>query len=156
MNLLENQNLFLWRNVISDIDQANFEAMLKGKDYDLITQLLGLPYTELLQKLVNQKADIDPRTYTLLQLVTNQHPIFEIRAFKDFKQPLAIEPPTPQHFKEVRQATGIKQLQLSKLLRLNRNTVKEYDKGEKRIPVTTWTLFLLATAQHPYYEIILK
>lgn len=156
MNLFEKDNLFLWKNVISEVDKTAFKAMLQGKDFELITELLGLPQAEILQKLVNETNDIDPRTYTLLQLITAQHPIFEIRAFKDFKQPLAIEPPPPQQFKGARLNTGINQANFSKLMKLNRNTVKDYDKAEKRIPTTTWTLFLLATAQHPNYEIILK
>ena len=38
----------------------------------------------------------------------------------------------------------------------NNLAVKDYDKGLKKPPASTWTLFLLATKQHPNYEIVFK
>lgn len=156
MNLLDKNNSFMWRNVVSEVDPALFATMLQGFDPNYLTYLLGLRNNEILEKIANGEIDIDPRTYSLLQMITNNHPIFEIRAFNGFDKPLSIQPPSLDDFRKYRQESGLTQLQFSKLMRLNRNTVKDYDKGLKKPPASTWTLFLLATNQHPNYEIVFK
>ena len=156
MNLLEENNTFMWRNVVSEVDRDAFKTMIQGFDPKYLIDLLGLRSVEVLGKIAAGESDIDPRTFTLLQLITNQHPIFEIRAFDGFDKPLSIQPPSLDDFRNVRQQCGLKQPQFSKLMNLNRLTVKQYDKGEKKPPASTWTLFLLAINRHPNYEIVLK
>lgn len=156
MNLLAQDNhIFLLKNLVNEVNKSDFKAMLKGWDIAYLNSVLGL-HDDLLQMILEDKAELDPRTYSLLQLVTGQHPLFEIRALIDYNQLLAIQPPSPSLFKEYRMSLEVNQLQFSTLTKLNRNTVKAYDKGERSPTPQTWAIFLLATAQHPFYEIIYK
>lgn len=129
--------------------------MFLGRDVIYINQVLGL-HEDLLQMILAEKTKIDPRTYSLLQLVTGKHPIFEIRALFDYNQPLAISPPAPNLFKQIRQEMGVKQPQFCTLTKLSRSVVKDYDKGERSPTPQTWAIFLLTIAQHPFYEILYR
>lgn len=155
MNITDQNYTFMWRDVVSPVDPNSFNSMLQGFEPSYLTYLLGLPSNEVLEKIAKGDSDIDPRTYSLLQMITNRHPLFKIRAFDGFDKPLSMQPPSLDDFRKFRQESGLTQQQFSKLLNLSRSTVKQYDKGEKRPPASTWTLFLLATNQHPNYEIVL-
>lgn len=55
MNLLDKNNSFMWRNVVSEVDPALFATMLQGFDPNYLTYLLGLRNNEILEKIANGK-----------------------------------------------------------------------------------------------------
>ena len=53
MNLLDKNNSFMWRNVVSEVDPALFATMLQGFDPNYLTYLLGLRNNEILEKIAH-------------------------------------------------------------------------------------------------------
>lgn len=66
---------------------------------------------------------------------------------------LHVEPPTPEQIKDLRQRVGM-QSKCAKLCGVNISNWQRFESGERRPHPTTWGLFLLATGQHPTYEIL--
>lgn len=65
---------------------------------------------------------------------------------------LPAEPPAPEEIKELRQQVGT-QAKCANLCGVNISNWQRWEKGEQRPHPTTWGLFLLATGQHPNYEV---
>lgn len=66
---------------------------------------------------------------------------------------LHVDPPAPEQIKELRQRVGT-QAKCAKLCGVNISNWQRFESGERRPHPTTWGMFLLATGQHPTYEIL--
>lgn len=62
--------------------------------------------------------------------------------------------PTPEQVKTLREKAGLSQGALAELIGLsNRQLIGDYENGKKLPNAQTWTLMLLATNQHPNFEL---
>lgn len=62
--------------------------------------------------------------------------------------------PTAEQVKALREKAGLSQGALAELIGLsNRQLIGDYENGKKLPNAQTWTLMLLATNQHPNFEL---
>lgn len=62
--------------------------------------------------------------------------------------------PTPEQVKAMREKAGLSQTAFAELIGLsNRQLIGDYETGKKTPNAQTWTLMLLATNQHPSFEL---
>ena len=62
--------------------------------------------------------------------------------------------PTPEQVKALRLKAGLSQGAFAELIGLsNRQLISDYENGKKLPNTQTWTLMLLATSQHPSFEL---
>lgn len=62
--------------------------------------------------------------------------------------------PTPEQVKALREKVGLSQTAFAELICLsNRQLIGDYETGKKTPSAQTWTLMLLATNQHPSFEL---
>ena len=71
------------------------------------------------------------------------------------QKPNLIQPkPTPEQVKALRLKTGLSGSQFAELIGLsNRQLISDYENDRKTPNAQTWTLMLLATNQHPGFEL---
>lgn len=75
---------------------------------------------------------------------------------------LPVEPPSAAEIAALRKELNVTQAKAAKLVGINERTWQYYeyngdnDKRKKSPSPTTWGLFLLATGQHPIFEVIAK
>lgn len=71
------------------------------------------------------------------------------------QKPNLIQPkPTPEQVKALREKVGLSQSALAKLIGLSsQQLINDYENGKKSPNAQTWSLMLLATSQHPNFEL---
>lgn len=71
------------------------------------------------------------------------------------QKPNLIQPkPTPEQVKALRLKAGLSGSQFAELIGLsNRQLISDYENDRKTPNAQTWTLMLLATNQHPGFEL---
>ena len=71
------------------------------------------------------------------------------------QKPNLIQPkPTPEQVKALRLKAGLSGSQFAELIGLsNRQLISDYENDRKTPNAQTWTLMLLATNQHPNFEL---
>lgn len=133
---------------------------------DEVATMLGLSDGQIVSKFERNGCNIDNRTYSLFSLVTNNHPLYNLQrkqvvANDDIHSNLLIKPPVnPCDIKTARRAAnGLIQRRASRLLGMSDKIFGKYESNtakltHRRSPtVQTWTLFMLITNQHPYYQL---
>lgn len=70
---------------------------------------------------------------------------------------LLIEVPAPEFIKDLRTDLGLSAAQCAKLTGLNDGAMwRKYENGSRSPNKQTWTLFLIASGQHPNFKIEMK
>lgn len=161
-------------NVVISADNFNFKKYRiahKNEDGSNFTQddcakMLNLTDKAVVSKFERNDSRIDDRTYSIFLLMTGNHPYYSLEPRSKNppeKSTLIINTPAPKTIKAARMSiSGLKQNQASKLLGLHPKMYGKYEsttasKTNKRSPSPhAWTLFLLLTKQHPYYQLDYK
>ena len=78
---------------------------------------------------------------------------FENMTFENF----LIEAPEADHIKDVRMALGLSTAQCAKLAGHSDGALwRKYEAGERQPNKQTWTVFLMASGQHPNFKLNTK
>jgi len=78
---------------------------------------------------------------------------FENMTFENF----LIEAPEPSHIKDLRIDLGLTAAQAAKLAGLSDGSLwRKYEAGERQPNKQTWTVFLMASGQHPNFRLNTK
>lgn len=75
---------------------------------------------------------------------------FDNMAFEN----LLVDVPTPEHIKDLRLDLGLTAAQAAKLVGLTDGSLwTKYENGNRNPNKQTWTLFLIASGQHPSFRL---
>ncbi len=78
---------------------------------------------------------------------------FENMTFENF----LIEAPEADHIKDLRMDLGLSAAQAAKLAGLSDGSLwRKYEAGERQPNKQTWTVFLMASGQHPNFKLNTK
>lgn len=64
--------------------------------------------------------------------------------------------PTPEQVRAAREAAGLTQEQAGAITHNARRAWQDWEAGNRRMPHSAWTLYLLMTNQHPNYQLTPK
>lgn len=149
-----------WRGVVIpfDHDREKFiklrQEFSRGYQEDM-SDALGLADQNLISRFEHGEFNLDPRTFSLFSLITDSHPSYQLNQRQKNYGSLLIEPPASgkerRQYRIKAKLTGQEMAEIMSLT--SKTTISAYE-HEKRHPSTqTWTIFLLVTNQHPYYQI---
>ena len=146
--------------VSTDDDHLSLDAFINKRTVlgsrEQVAMILGLKDTEILSRFELGKTKLKNATYTLFLLLSDSHPKYQLQKKQKGVTPLLILPPTAgAERKQYRvNANKLKQDQMAMILGLTgKSLISRYEKGHKNPSVQTWTIFLLATNQHPFFKL---
>lgn len=174
----------IFGDVVVPSDNYNFKKYRiahKNEDGSNFTQvdcanMLDLSDDKVVSKFENNNSRIDDRTYSIFLLLIDKHPNYALKLKSDIKPEdakLVLDTPSPEIIKAARESVSyepvayetpdsLKQNQISRLLGLHPKMFGKYesttasDSNRRKPSPHTWTLFLLITKQHPYYDLVHK
>lgn len=152
-----------WRGVVIpfDNDREKFTKLREqfGLGYQKdMAAALGLADQNLISRFEGGEFDLDPRTFSLFSLITDSHPSYLLTQRQKNYGSLLIEPPANgKERRQYRINANLKGHEMATIMGLTSKTIVSAYENEKKHPsVQNWTLFLLITNQHPYYQILPK
>lgn len=152
-----------WQGVVIPFDNdmlgfiSHRKQFASGKQKDIATAL-GLSDQSLISRFENGEFILDPRTFSLFGLITNSHIGYSLLPRQPNQGGLLIKAPASgKDRREYRIRAGLKSHEMANLMGLSSKSIISNYEHEKKHPSTqNWTLFLLATDQHPHFEILPK
>lgn len=127
-----------------------------GYSQKVLAETLGLSDVSVIGHFESGGFVLDERTHTVFLLLTDTHPIYQLKR-RDGKEDgeLIIEPPeTGEEMRNHRvQLDGMTQGDMAELLGLKagKTIISNYENNVKRPSKQNWTTFLLATDLHPNF-----
>lgn len=130
---------------------------------DVVSYILGIKDSEVISRFERGETVMSPPTITLFLLLSDTHPRYELTTINQLfiVKKLLIESPSTSKLRKQKRhnielMTGEKLTQqgMADLLGLTgKSLISKYESGKKNPSVQIWTLFLLATNQHPFYKL---
>lgn len=164
---MKNNNIF--KNIIVSFQDSglSIDDFIRHRkligEREIASHILGIKDSEVLSRFERGETVMSPPTITLFLLLSDTHPRYELKAIEQLfiTKKLLIEAPTTNKLRKqqrhnVELMTGVKLTQqgMADLLGLTgKSLISEYENNKKTPSVQTWTLFLLATNQHPFYKL---
>jgi len=141
-----------------DGDREAFKSLRKNfgsGNQEIIATALGWSDQNIVSRFENGEFSLDPRTFTLFSLITNSHPNYKLSQRQEFFGNLLIEPPSlGVDRQKARKKAGLTGQKMADVLSLNSKTIiSNYENNKQNPSLQCWTMFLLVTDQHPYYEL---
>lgn len=157
----------MFENVVVKADAEKF-SLLRSKHFNIeselaLVKMLGLYDTDMISGIESKRIRLDDRTYSLFLLICDEHPLYRlidkgVLVDSEFPPPLAVRPPSKgDSIKEVRESMSLGKRKMAWLLGLSsKKVISDYEDKEKAdvLPsVQCWTLFLLISKSHKYFEL---
>ncbi len=166
-------NLVLTQTVV-DYDSSifsNYRRLQDEKFGNTISQTelaktLKLNDASIISRIERGEMGMDNRRFSVFLLITDNHPRYKLKLKEGVNKDaidLILPTPSASDIKSARDnISGLSQRNLSLLVGLHHKMINKYEsssatsKNMRSPSPHTWTMMLLATKQHPYYELILK
>lgn len=158
--MIPKEELIIHQKVIEafdgDIEQFVRHRKSCGLSQKDVATALGFYDASVISHFEAGDFGLDSRGHTLFLLITGKHPRYQLQekiGFEGFE--LLTPAPSGRDIRRTRiNANGMNQMKMAKLLELNGKTIiSKYENGKKTPSIANWTVFLLLSSQHPYYEI---
>ena len=122
-----------------------------------LAEAIGFDDAVVISRIENGVFGLKSQSYTLLCLLMDIHPNYKLHQKRKYYGSVLIDAPAKgSEIKQFRKnIEHLTQPKMAKLLGLNdKQIISKYENDKKRPSIQTWTLWLLITNQHPYYEIL--
>lgn len=131
-----------------------------------LAKTLKLNDASIISRIERGEMGMDNRRFSVFLLITNSHPKYDLELKKGINKEdadLILPTPSAVDIKTARgNISGLSQRNLSLLVGLHHKMINKYEsssatsKNMRSPSPHTWTMILLATKQHPYYDLIPK
>ena len=144
-----------WNGVVLEFDYNNFLNIREQLGtQEEVAKLLGIKYQQTISEIECRNSNMDNRTYSLLCLLANKHPDYELLGDADLFK-LVVEYEGAERFKQLRKNAKLLQRDVAQKLALtNHKLISKYEKARQNPSCQCYTLFLLITNQHPDFSIL--
>lgn len=148
------------KNVVEGFD-GDVEGFIEkrkelGYSQQTLSMVLGLANVSVIGHFELGEFTIDERTFTLFRLLAGTHPRYRLIKKNEEHGFLVIDPPaTGKGIRTYRNNAKLTQLEMAELMNLStgKYLISNYENERKNPSKQGWTVFLLATNQHPFYKI---
>lgn len=152
-----------WHGVVVPFDHNREKFIELRKQFGFgyqkdVADALGLSDANLISRFESGEFELDPRTFTLFGLITDSHPSYLLTQRQKNHGTLLIEAPVSgKERRKYRINAKLSGEGMANILGLaGKSLVSRYENEKKSPSIQNWTLFLLITNQHPYYQIFPK
>lgn len=159
-NMIEDQESAIHQKVIEgfngDIEEFIQRRKAKGFSQKALAKALGFFDAAVIGHFETKVFNLDSRSHTLFLLITDFHPRYKLKKKDGVADgDLLVQVPSGKKIRATRiKANAMTQLKMARLLELSGKTIiSKYENEQKSPSVTNWTVFLLLSNQHPFYEL---